>query len=511
MDGDLLSPKRKRTGRPSSLKKSNATRQQYSQLYENSGSSSHGDCSRECESPNLSGYSLQDGSPMQGGSPLKAPRYSGLSSGNSMLQHLRNGKEKTALGINALGINGQDFPEFSTTPRSDSQVNTTVESRSMIRKNDDTSNTLINSSLSPDRSHYSNNGSFLRDAAIERKTNNRDKQDLEKERRGSKSGTEEVRINGSPSREGKRTSITKSDYSPKMPSRKGREGDTGTTFPSSSTIGAMGGTTFKKPSFSCPGSENLRPPQETEDEWRSSFEGDGEGEDGESDEEEKSSSFNASSPRKNKKLNFSPRPSCGQDNYITDNRRLRDEKDHQQMDSNMSSMALHVGKDKMKGKMKSRTIFDTESSLIQRRNRRVNEELEVSSCSTSFVDALAASNYSRNKEGDQTGVDVSRRPSLTNISGNLFLNDESNEEVNSGMSTFEQMLIEREIFDHKKDIEWRSSPSPPRSNMRGDSRVDSRGDRQRFQLFNSSSPDRNLHTPVRLGKDDFKVSSKFRI
>jgi hypothetical protein len=148
---------------------------------------------------------------------------------------------------------------------------------------------------------------------------------------------------------------------------------------------------------------------------RSSYEG-------ESDEEEKSNSnFNFNSVvHNNRKLKFSPRPLFGSESgsYLasrdsstrvsTEAQRYKNDQfyddEHQKMDSNMSSMALHV---RDKGRMKSRTIFDNELSptggtggssrpyLFMRGGRNLRDNSDTVDNSTSFMDAIANSSNQR--------------------------------------------------------------------------------------------------------------------
>ena len=489
MDGDLLSPKRKRTGRSSSLKKSNANyiAKSSSQCGGNGGAALPraeiligGD-----DSPSANGYSMQEDSPRQGDSPSKARRYSGPTNGlNRSINEIRrninasskSGVKKKDANVTLSGrreeeptSSGAAVSTESSPPRSPislthSQINTTVDSSSMGKKCDDTLFSFLHSPESPPYS------SFLREAANERKASNGIE---ERERWNSQRGVSENSRQQSKHGKGEIRLISISDYSPSIPCRKGNYGIP--TAASSSANAALG-SVIKRPSFSCPGSENLRHTQPVEDEWRSSFEG----EDGESDEEEKSSNISAA-VMDNMRLRLSARPAFGQINSRS-NFLLNDD-DHRQMDSNMSSMALHVGKDILKGRMKSRTIFDCEPlssedcrpHFFLRGNKAGSRSREnlISDDSTSFVDALTQGN-------DDVDINFgSRRQSFTTDIRNPFLCDEDGDTGRADTSSFEEA--------ESSGIEgWKSPPS--------------RGRRERggFNLFSSSfSPENNLLTPAR--------------
>ena len=135
----------------------------------------------------------------------------------------------------------------------------------------------------------------------------------------------------------------------------------GGVVPSSSS-----GSVYSKriPSFTCPGSENLRPPlRNSEDEWRSqgsSFEEEGEGE-GESDDEK--SSVGSPSTRRSRRLKFSP------GGLLLPSREGDDDEAESQHDNSDFAgrlSALHVGK------TKSRTLF----SDVQHTSSNGHEEAE---------------------------------------------------------------------------------------------------------------------------------------
>jgi hypothetical protein len=247
------------------------------------------------------------------------------------------------------GLANIDRPESPSS--SFSQINTTIESNR---------NSLL---FSPESSGNRYEGT----ASTERKSSSiRESHDRREDRRrktASKADTKkELRMDPGFDRH---AHLNKSDYSPTMTSRKGGGSN---PFPSSSSTTAGKNANF---TFSCPGSEKLRPTTKPEDEWRSSYEG-------ESDEEEKSNTnFNFNSiAHNNRKLRFSPRPLFGSEyansglnsrssmeGQLSKNDEFYEDEhqkdEHQKMDSNMSSMALHV---RDKGRMKSRTIFDNEIS-----------------------------------------------------------------------------------------------------------------------------------------------------
>lgn len=259
-------------------------------------------------------------------SPLKARRYSRPPSSVDHKTLTRCDKYMKGMA----NIDRQESPSSSF-----SQINTTIESNrdSLLFSPECTGNRLEGT---PSTERIS---SSIRES--------HDKRDDRRRKTTSKSDMKTAHLN-------------KSDYSPTMTSRKGGGS---VPFPSSSSTTAGKNANF---TFSCPGSEKLRPTTKPEDEWRSSYEG-------ESDEEEKSNTnFNFNSiAHNNRKLRFSPRPLFGSE-YANSGLNSRSsmegqttkydefyEDEHQKMDSNMSSMALHV---KDKGRMKSRTIFDNDIS-----------------------------------------------------------------------------------------------------------------------------------------------------
>lgn len=491
MDGDLLSPKRKRSGRAIALKKSNAISHHTSTpACNNIGSATtvQADKLVKKNAPE-SLYSNQEDS-LPDNSPIKARRCSGPNS------HRTETSSKILSPRLTRGIKSIiDRPSVedplnekthNTPPRSPSSSfthNTTFDSSSIIRRCDDT---LISSFLSPGSS---NTSSFMREAATERKSS----AGIEERNfpvRESDSDNNIPRMRAKETnfeRVDTRKAINASDYSPQVVCRKAIIGQD--VQPSSSSSGIRGtGTVFKRPNFTCPGSENLRHARRSEDEWRSSFEG----EDGESDEEEKSGN-SSSCVTDRMKLKFSARPLFENESSVT-NSRFSDDDEHQQMDSNMSCMALYVGKDMGKSRMKSRTIFDCEPpptedfgpQFLSRRNRGGRNQSRdnpiVSDDSTSFVDALALSG---NMCGGLDDAANNRSSFTTTIQNPFAYSDMNHEDIDDAdLSLFGRSR------DNEKDS-WCSTPSQV------ETRESKGGGYNMFSSASSFSPDDSLHTPAR--------------
>ena len=478
MDGDLLSPKRKRTGRACSLKKSSTNHLTKNFQKNDSKTSVDVDAAsptKGIDSPIVSVYSIHEDSLLLDDSPSKAQRCSGPTSDNNRISNKKN-KSLSVPALNAINLRKESnahgslqkgeqaiyfFPESSksTPPRSppsltESRIDTTVDSSDTAKKCDDTT------VQSPDSPHSS---SFFREAASERKTDN---------------GTEEFdsvrHLEGSIFGISEEHSIRVSQYSPRMPFRKGGNyfGSSSSSSSSSASSANKLGTASKHPTFTCPGSANLRHNQQVDDEWRSSFEA----EDGESDEEEKSSNC---SHAVTDKLKFSKRPLFPQNSsksYL-----FQDDDEHQLMDNNMSSMALHVGKDNWKGRMKSRTIFDFDPVTSSDGNPKFlfrggsKGSDYISDDSISFVDALTTDRTDDGEGRQQTSSSTSTIDMRT-----PFQLDKERERVGSNIKNFERNLT-------AGTDDWRSSP------VRATAR-----DRGGFNLFSSSFiPSGNLHTPAR--------------
>ena len=493
MDLDLLSPKRKRSGRALALKKSNSflPRMTNSSDKVESFSSHESDNETVAEScaTFLASEPILDEPRCQDNSPLKSRRYSDpITESND-----DNSKESTSSSAtnfryvkDANGDEGdgeKDLLSSPSSPFTPSQINTTFDSSSLILRCDDT--TML-SSLSPGSPQSS---SFMKEAATERKSSARIEESdwpvhkSTSERSNQRREAKEFQHGNC----GVLRNIISSDYSPEVMIRKGSYGCD--VRASSSSAGAHG-TAFKRSNFTCPGSENLRHDQRTEDEWRSSFEGD----DGESDEEEKSG--NSSSCMTDRiKLKFSDHQLFENDNSIkSTNSRLSDEDEHQQMDSNMSSMALHVAKACIhgKGRIRSRTIFDTEPPsgegielrFLARRNRVGGSLLRnnplIADDSTSFVDALAASGSSG---GERDGAQYSSRTSFTATFRNPF-DQMQNEDFgnNDGASP-------HDVSQCSDRGEWDASPAKFTRKTGGGYHL--------FSSLSSPSPDDNQQTPPR--------------
>ena len=475
MDGDLLSPKRKRTGRACSLKKSNANCQiTSSATHDRTNSTGPVDFqdesrSKGTESSVVSVYSIHEDSLLLDDSPLKAQRCSGPTIDNQ-----RNGQKMNKfLSTPALNVVGVDrkkggdqdqmfCPEYSksTPPRSPpslthSQEDTTTDSISDAKKFDDTT---VQSLDSPHSS------SFFREAASERKRDD-----------GAEEFDSVLHLDGSLFDKYEEHAIRTSQYSPRVPFRKGCNYgsycESSSSSSSSSSSANKLRTASRHPIFTCPGSADLRHNQQVDDEWRSSFEA----EDGESDEEEKSSNCsNAIVDNMPMKLKFRTRPLFAPDS--SKSRLFQDDNDHQVMDNNMSSMALHVGKDSWKGHTKS--IFDCDpvhpNDCHPKFLFRVGSKGSnlISDSSTSFMDALTTDGSDDGEVGRQSFSAEMRTP---------FQLEKGREIRGPEMSNFERILT-GDIDD------WQSSPVSIPSRDKG-----------RFNLFSSSfSPSGNLHTPARL-------------
>jgi hypothetical protein len=492
MDGDLLSPKRKRSGRAIALKKSNAISHQTSTpACNNIGSTTTTQVDKLVNkfAPE-STYSHQEDS-LPDNSPIKARRYSGPKSqrtetSSKILSPRLTRGIKSIVDRSSLEdpLNEKTRTTPPRSPSSSFTHNTTFDSSSVIRRCDDT---IISSFLSPGSS---NSTSFMREAATERKSSaGIEERNLSVRKSDTENNIPRMRATEKYLESGDtRKAINTSDYSPQVACRKGVHGQN--VQPSSSSSGMHGtGTVFKRPNFTCPGSENLRHARRSEDEWRSSYEG----EDGESDEEEKSGS-SSSCVMDRMKLKFSARPLFENESTVT-NSRFSDDDEHQQMDSNMSCMALYVGKDTGKSRMKSRTIFDCEPpptedfgpQFLSRRNRGGRNQSRdnpiISDDSTSFVDALALS-------GDICGglddaMNNNRSPFTTTIQNPFAYGDINHEDLDDA-----DLSIFGRSRGNEKDS-WCSSPSQV------ESRKSKGGGYNMFSSASSFSPDDSLHTPAR--------------
>lgn len=491
MDGDLLSPKRKRSGRAIALKKSNAVNHQIStQTCCNSGSKTIAQLDKVAQkfAPE-STYSHQEDSLFPDNSPIKARRYSGPNSQRTETSSI-NISPRLTRGIKST-VNPVSFEvpvhekNRSSPPRSPSSSfthNTTFDSSSIIRRCDDT---IVLSFLSPD---CSNSSSFMREAATEGKSSaGTEERNLPVRKADLGINLPRMRAAESNLEAGDiRKPLTTSDYSPQVICRKVMLGQDAQA--SSSSSGAHG-TVFKRPNFTCPGSENLRHARRSEDEWRSSYEG----EDGESDEEEKSGN-SSSCVIDRMKLKFSARPLFENESSAV-NSRYSDDDEHQQMDSNMSCMALYVGRDMGKSRMKSRTIFDCEPpptedfgpQFLSRRNRTGRNQSRdnpiISDDSTSFVDALALSGNICGGLDDE--VHNNRSSFTTTIQNPFAYCDMNHEDIDDAdLSLFGRSR------DNEKDS-WCSSPSHV------ETRKSKGGGYDMFSSASSFSPDDSLHTPAR--------------
>ena len=510
MDGDLLSPKRKRSVRASLTKKSSSFNQQNSKQ-DSDGVGPLLAVAADgiiCRSTSLTSSPTvaQDESVFLDNSPIKTRRYSGPTTRTKLVErppaHFSPGSTR---GINkCLSIEKVEsetqLQNVSTPPRSLSSSfthNTTFDSSSIIRRCDDT---VISSLPSPGSPHSS---SFMKEGATERKTS-MGNEERDWSIRESDTGNTLIRTKLTKSDFGGSDSpkhITASDYSPVVISRK--------VFHDqeckSSSSACVQNTVFKRPNFTCPGSENLRHAQQIEDEWRSSFEG----EDGESDEEEKSAQT-TSCMADRMKLTFSARPLFESENSVKSiNSRFSDDDEHQQMDSNMSSMALHVGKDIGQCRAKSRTIFDCEPpssddcgpQFLARRTRggrnytrdnprTSHENPYVSDSCTSFVDALTASGGIGYGCNDDAYSNSNRGSFSTNIQ-DTFPNDDREGAVDADTSHSDLRL-------NNGKIEWNSSPT--QNNDEKEKSLEGGGGRGRgYHLFASSSgsPSALIRTPAR--------------
>ena len=501
MDGDLLSPKRKRSVRATPTKKSSSFNQQ------NSKQESDGvgpllvvaadGIIRRSSSDSSIPFVAHEESVFLDNSPIKTRRYSGPTTRIKQIER-PPASPGSSRGTNKCVPIGKEETEsqlanVSTPPRSLSSSfthNTTFDSSSIIRRCDDTN---ISSLPSPGSPHSS---CFMKEGATERKTC-MGNEERDWSIRESDTGNTIIRTKLTKSDYGGSDlpkNITASDYSPVVISRKVFHDQ---ECNSSSSAG-MQSTVFKRPNFTCPGSENLRHAQQIEDEWRSSFEG----EDGESDEEEKSGQT-TSCMADRMKLTFSTRPLFESENSVKSiNSRFSDDDEHQQMDSNMSSMALHVGKDIGQCRAKSRTIFDCEPpstddcgpQFLARRTRggrnhtRDNprtsrENPHISDSCTSFVDALASSGGI----GYGCNDDVySNRGSFSTTIPDPFASDDREEVADANSSQFDLTL-------ENGKADWNSSPT--QSNIENDKSRGGRG----YNLFASSSgsPSAVIHTPAR--------------
>lgn len=492
MDGDLLSPKRKRSGRAIALKKSNAISHQISTpACNNIGSTMIAQVDKVANKfAPQSMFSHQEDS-LPDNSPIKARRYSGPNSqrtetSSKILSPRLTRGLKSIVGRSSLEglLNEKARITPPRSPSSSFTHNTTFDSSSIIRRCDDTT---VSSFFSPGSS---NSSSFMREAATEKKTNaGIEEKNLPVRKSDSENNIPRMRATEMNLESGDaRKAINTSDYSPQVVCRKLINGHD--VQPSSSSSGMHGtGTVFKRPNFTCPGSENLRHARRSEDEWRSSYEG----EDGESDEEEKSGN-SSSCVMDRMKLKFSARPLFENESSVT-NSRFSDDDEHQQMDSNMSCMALYVAKDMGKSRMKSRTIFDCEPpptedfgpQFLSRRSRGGRDQSRdnpiISDDSTSFVDALALSG---NMCGGLDDAVNNNRSSFTSTIQNPFAySDMNHEDIDDA---------DLSLFGRSRDNEkgsWCSSPS------QAETRKSKGGGYNMFSSASSFSPDDSLHTPAR--------------
>ena len=488
-DGDLLSPKRKRTGRACSLKKSNANCQIIPSLMHDRTkltskvAQQNASPVKVTESSIVSVYSIHEDSLLLDDSPLKAQRCSGptadskrigkkmnkfisapamtairLSEESTTNVHIKKGGDQDKM---FLAEYSKSTPPGSPPSLTHSQEDTTTDSISDAKKLDDTTVQSLDSAHS---------NSFFREAASERKRED-----------GAEEFDNVLQLDGSIFDKCEEHAIRTSQYSPRVPFRKGCNygsycGSSSSSSSSSSSANRLR-TSSRHPTFTCPGSADLRHHQQVDDEWRSSFEA----EDGESDEEEKSSNCsNAIMDNMPLRLKFRTRPLFAQDS--SKSRLFQDDDDHQLMDNNMSSMALHVGKDSWKGHTKSRTIFDCDpvhsNDCHPKFIFRVGSKGSslITDSSTSFMDALTT-----DRSDDGEVASANRRQSYSAEMRTPCLLNNKSEMRGAEMSNFERILT-GDIDD------WQSSP------VRDPSR-----DRGRFNLFSSSfSPNGNLHTPARL-------------